>query len=81
MNGDTWPYYIDDPLVDLAGHKLTLHIDHLATAQRGRTLMFGQCSCAEWCSATYDDHAVLEAYDHHMQLVQVTAHQQHEETP
>lgn len=59
----TRPYYIDDPLMDRSGHQLTMH-----SAAPGE--VFGECSCGEWTTPTWDTHAVLEAFDQHMTAVQ-----------
>lgn len=72
---DGLPYYIDDPLVDTRAHRLNIHRDEQATT-RGYVPVFGTCSCGEWTSPTYDRNGVLEAFDGHMHLVQVAAHEQ-----
>jgi hypothetical protein len=36
--------------------------------------VFGSCSCGEWTTPTWDDNAVLDAYDDHMSQVQATVH-------
>lgn len=68
------PYYIDDPLVDRVAHRLDLHTDEEETAKRGYRATFGSCSCGEWTTPTWDDDAVVDAYDSHMNGVQATAH-------
>ncbi|MEV4806843.1 hypothetical protein AB0K18_43185 [Nonomuraea sp. NPDC049421] len=65
-----WPYYIDDPLVDRAAHRLELHSDF----EGGLGYCFGTCSCGEFTTPTWDEHAVSEAYDRHMGQVQYSAH-------
>ena len=71
MSSGQWPYYIDDPLVDRDAHRLGLHADEDVPAPGA---MFGTCSCGEWTTPTWDVHGVMEAFDHHMELVQVSAH-------
>lgn len=68
------PFYIDDPLVDRAAHRLALHTDGVESAARGYRARFGSCSCGEWTTPTWDDSAVLEAFDSHMSNVQVAVH-------
>lgn len=68
------PFYIDDPLVDRAAHRLGMHTDEVESALRGYTAMFGSCSCGEWTTPTWDSSAVLEAYDRHMTDVQAAIH-------
>lgn len=68
------PFYIDDPLVDSAAHRLELHCDEVESARRGYTAVFGSCSCGEWTTPTWDDNAVLGAYDDHMSEVQAAVH-------
>ena len=70
------PYYIDDPLVDRAGHRLNLHPD--TDRPVPHHAVFGCCSCGEWTTPTWDYHAVAEAFDQHMAQVQTTAHEQQE---
>lgn len=71
------PYYTDDPLVDREAHRLNLHADEEETAGRGYRATFGSCSCGEWTTPTWDDDAVFDAYDSHMQQVQATVHERH----
>jgi hypothetical protein len=68
------PFYIDDPLVDRAAHRLNLHTDEVESALRGYTAIFGFCSCGEWTTPTWDHNAVFAAYDNHMTDVQVAIH-------
>jgi DNA-directed RNA polymerase subunit RPC12/RpoP len=68
------PSYIDDPLVDLAAHRLTVHPDAVTSARVGHRARFGECSCGEWVTPSWDTSAVLEAHDQHMTEVQTAAH-------
>ncbi|WP_052424112.1 hypothetical protein [Nonomuraea candida] len=70
------PYYTDDPLVDLKAHRLLLDLDPVASAQAGRDLKSGTCSCGTMTATPpWDDHAVFEQFDAHMADVQVDAHE------
>lgn len=67
----TWPYYIDDPLVDQAAHRLQMETDIMASVIEGRKLMSGTCSCAQMKpTPPWDDYAVFEAHSNHMAQVQ-----------
>ncbi|MGV9383625.1 hypothetical protein ACWDRB_47965 [Nonomuraea sp. NPDC003707] len=71
------PYYTDDPLVDLKAHRLLFDLDPVASAQAGRDLKSGTCSCSGMpATPPWDDHAVFEQFDAHMVDVQVYAHQE-----
>ena len=74
MTDETWPYYIDDPLVDRAAHRLSFHSDETADPVRTPGYVFGECSCGEWTTPTWDLHGVMEAFDWHMGQVQAAAH-------
>ncbi|MFB4292272.1 hypothetical protein ACBI99_31840 [Nonomuraea sp. ATR24] len=70
------PHYTDDPLVDLKAHRLLLGLDPIASAQAGRDLKSGTCSCSTMpTTPPWDDHAVFEQFDAHMADVQVDAHE------
>ncbi|MFG6197808.1 hypothetical protein [Nonomuraea sp. JJY05] len=70
------PHYTDDPLVDLKAHRLLLDLDPVASAQAGRDLKSGTCSCSGMTATPpWDDHAVFEQFDAHMVDVQVYAHE------
>ncbi|MEA5456744.1 hypothetical protein SPF06_18630 [Sinomonas sp. JGH33] len=73
------PFYIDDPLVDLNAHRLSLHTDEEESVRRGYRATFGTCSCGEWTTPTWDDHAVFGSYDDHMNEVQATVHRRADE--
>ncbi|MCZ7478815.1 hypothetical protein [Micromonospora sp. WMMC273] len=65
------PYYIDDPMVDRAAHRLVMTLAEVESAAAGRSLHYGRCSCTTMDPVgPWDDYAVLEAYDQHMQHVQ-----------
>lgn len=68
------PFYIDDPLVDRRQHRLSMDVDPVASAQAGRDLMAGTCSCGGLTTPAWDDYAIFEAYDLHMTDVQQHLH-------
>ncbi|MFC4114000.1 hypothetical protein [Nonomuraea zeae] len=70
------PHYTDDPPVDLKAHRLLLDLDPVASAQAGRDLQSGTCSCSTMTATPpWDDSAVFEQFDAHMADVQVDAHE------
>lgn len=73
------PFYIDDPLVDLNAHRLSLHTDETESNRRGYRATFGACSCGEWTTPSWDDNAVLGSYDDHMNQVQTAARRRTDE--
>ncbi|MET8006252.1 hypothetical protein [Nonomuraea glycinis] len=70
------PHYTNDPLVDLQAHRLLLDLDLVASAQAGRALKSGTCSCHGMrATPPLDDSAVFKQFDAHMADVQVDAHE------
>ncbi|MGW2220981.1 hypothetical protein ACWCSD_38855 [Nonomuraea sp. NPDC001684] len=70
------PHYTDDPLVDRKAHRLLLDLDPVASAQAGRDLQSGTCSCSGMTATPpWDDYAVFEQFDAHMADVQEEAHE------
>jgi hypothetical protein len=69
------PYWIDDPLITRAEHRMQLDTDEVASAQAGRTLYAGGCSCDGMKPVgPWDTYAIEEAFDGHMADVQLAAH-------
>ncbi|MEU6362151.1 hypothetical protein [Streptomyces albidoflavus] len=71
------PHYTDDPVMDRVRpqHRLSLTIDHAASALRGYAVYASSCSCRRWENAApWDVHAQSEAFDGHMSAVQADAH-------
>ncbi|MEU4841742.1 hypothetical protein [Nocardia testacea] len=72
----TMPYWTEDPRVDAAAHRLRIDRVETASAVAGRDLWTGSCSCQTMTSTPpWDEYAVHDAHELHMQLVQVAAHQ------
>lgn len=69
------PYWADDPLLDRSTHRLDLQLEPVASAQAGRDLYVGTCSCHNMpATPAWDDYAVMEAFDLHMGQIQQVLH-------
>jgi hypothetical protein len=70
----TWPFCIDDPLVDRTAHRLELHPDEDLCAARGYRIVFDSCSCRDFVTPSWEDSGVFEAYDNDMRDIWADAH-------
>ncbi|WP_141549941.1 hypothetical protein, partial [Nocardia farcinica] len=68
------PYWIDDHLIDTTAHQLQIEHVETASAVAGRDLWTGSCTCGSMTpTPPWDDYAIREVFDLHMQLIQVAA--------
>ncbi|MEU2043624.1 hypothetical protein [Nocardia niwae] len=72
------PHWTEDPHIDQAAHQLLTDRVETASAVAGRDLWSGSCTCGEMApTPPWDDYAVDDAHELHMQLMQIAARRGH----